>query len=94
MAVMIFQSVNQFSRPRPVKISYSLFRDHIREGHIESAEIQGEQIRGRYQSTFQDGERYETRWVGTGDELTKFLEENRIKFSARSEENSAFWQQN
>ncbi|HLG19242.1 MAG TPA: ATP-dependent zinc metalloprotease FtsH, partial [Bdellovibrionota bacterium] len=106
MAVLVFQSVNRLAQPQPKEIAYSAFRDHVRDGLVESVAIQGNNIQGKYRAAFpkefvQDkelsdlpGRTFTTRWVGTGDELTKFLEQNRIgMFEALSEEKAAFWQQ-
>ncbi len=105
MAVMVFQSISRYAEPQPLEIPYSSFRDHVRRGWIEAVQIQGETIKGEYRPSITDptrdgdgetlsGKHFKTRWVGTGDELTGFLEKNRVEsFSAESEEKSAFWQQ-
>ncbi len=105
MAVMVFQSVNQFGHIRAFSIPYSTFRDQVRQGMVASVQVKGERIQGEYRTTLPKeladkkelsdfaGKSFETLWVGNGDELTKFLEEHQVIFSAVSEENSAFWQQ-
>ncbi len=106
MALMVAQSISRMATPQPEEIPYSVFRERVRSGQIASLEIQGENIRGKYvqpRNVTENGmgreksrktDSFTTRWVGTGDELTKFLEENQVKdFTALSEEKSAFWQQ-
>ena len=107
MAVMVVQSIRT-NVPQPIEVHYSAFRDHVRNGLISSVEIQGDTLKGEYLEAEQfptdhgldrgiekyAGKAFETRWMGTGDELTRFLEENKIKnFTALPQERSAFWQQ-
>ncbi|MFH1018268.1 MAG: ATP-dependent metallopeptidase FtsH/Yme1/Tma family protein, partial [Pseudomonadota bacterium] len=105
MVVFVFQSMNRFARPRPSEIAYSTFRDFVRNGMVESIEIRGDRLEGNFRSGFPaavtskelkslEGKSFVTTWVGTGDELTKFLEDSGVrKFTLVSENRSAFWQQ-
>lgn len=106
VALTVWQLADPNGREIPKEIQTSTFREHVRVGMVESVEMRGEEIKGKYLSTFPlgaaenrelspfAGKSFVSRWVGTGDELTKFLEANGVgTFNALSEEKSGFWQQ-
>ncbi|MCB0327576.1 MAG: ATP-dependent zinc metalloprotease FtsH, partial [Bdellovibrionales bacterium] len=101
MAVMVFQSIGHFSSPMPEQISYSMFRDKVRSGLVESVSIYEDRIEGEYIETESSatGEKEETKtfvteWIGTGEGLTEFLEDHQVKnFETVSDDKSNFWKQ-
>ncbi|MFH1263360.1 MAG: ATP-dependent zinc metalloprotease FtsH [Pseudomonadota bacterium] len=106
MAVVVYHLANPFVRAVPRDLPSSEFRDQVRRGLVESVRIRGEAIEGDYLTKFPPeatvdkavsdlpGKTFVTRWLGTGDDLTRFLEENKVrKFDAIAEERSPLWQQ-
>lgn len=102
MAVMVYQSIAKFSQPMRNEIAYGVFREHVRKGYVEGVQIKSEKILGQYKTEIKDsneefatlkGKSFFTYWVGTGDELTRFLEASGVShFKAVNEEGSGFWQ--
>ena len=102
MAVMVYQSASRFSKPQVSEIAYGTFREQVRKGYVESVEIKGGEIQGQYKAALTDqpedfdkikSKSFSTYWVGTGDELTRFLESNGVsQFEASNDEKSGFWQ--
>jgi cell division protease FtsH len=107
MAVMVFQSIGRFSSPIPKNLAYSEFRDEVRAGKVESLKIYQDHIEGDYKSstppaTDAEGkavanseakaERFTVEWMGdSSGEISKFLDENKVKFEFVSKEKSNFW---
>ncbi len=97
---MVVQSVLRFKEPLAMEVSYGQFRDYVRQGYVESLAISGKQIKGKYHNAISNmpehiqGKTFVTSWVGSGDELTKFLEDNKVlNFQAQVEEKNQFFQQ-
>jgi cell division protease FtsH len=104
MALMISQGILKYSMPGPEKLSYSEFKEKVRSGAIASVEVHQNEIRGNYvagQAVSEDGqaesapEKFQTQWLGQGDELSIFLEEQKEakaiqEYSFVSEQNDNF----
>ena len=85
MAVLVFNILGRFTRSAQ-EISYGAFRDLVRKNGVESVLIQGDKLEGEAKKTLGAdapaeahelaGKPFVTHWVGTGDELTRFLEEH------------------
>ncbi|MCB0271458.1 MAG: ATP-dependent zinc metalloprotease FtsH [Bdellovibrionales bacterium] len=88
MALMISQGILKYSVPAPESISYSTFLEKVRLGVVASVKINENEIQGEYNpieasEEVKEGEvakptKFTTEWIGTGDELSRFLEEQKI----------------
>lgn len=89
------------------RIDYSKFRSYVRLGLVESVTIKGTEILGKFKPVFENssgkiaaaemalqGKSYRTFAFGTGEELIKFLEENKVsEFNSQPEEKEPLWKQ-
>jgi cell division protease FtsH len=107
MAVMVFQSIGKYSTPLPKDIAYSQFREEVRAGKVESIQIFHDYIEGEYKNTTvaapdaavtgtvakeEKAQRFKVQWMGdSSGEISKFLDENKVKFEFISKEKSKFW---
>ena len=103
----MFQSIGRFSAPMPKNIAYSEFRQDVRDGKVESVKIYQDHIEGDYlkatgtadatksevsNSSDAKANRFTVEWMGdSSGEISKFLDDNKVKFEFISKEKSNFW---
>ena len=109
LILMVFLAVNVMNRDLATveRISYSQFRQFVRNGMIANVNIKGNEISGKFLDNFTNsgqglgedeyalaGKGYKTFATDTGGELIAFLEENGVtEFSSQPDDKAPFWQQ-
>lgn len=92
--------------PGSEAIDYSRFRQMVRTGMVESVVIRGSEITGKFKPVFDNkdgtiaqqdmalaGKNYRTYAFGTGEDLIKLFEENKIaQFTSQPNDKAPFWQ--
>ncbi len=108
LAIMVIFIINivRSTATHTKEVDYSLFREYVRQGLVESVTIEGSTIAGKFKDVFPSsivnnpeieelrGKKFTTVTVGTGDELIKFLEEqNLLNFAAKDDKKISWYEQ-